>query len=161
MIQILNQYVSPKSLLLFVLETFLTATAILCAAWLRFWSNPADFEKYISAPMFPWQLLAVMFVFQICFYYGNLYTPVAVQDGNEQIIRLGQSLGVGCLFLGVVYYLFPPLLIGRGVFLISTGLIAAFVVANRLLLDTAWKMADIGQNSLVLGTGDLATLVVG
>src|SRR5437868_9718572 len=161
MIKILNQYVSPKSLLLFVLETLLTATSILCAAWLRFWSNPTDFDKYINAPLFPWQLLAVMFVFQICFYYGNLYTPVAVQDRNEQLIWLGQSLGVGCLFLGSVYYIFPPLLIGRGVLLISTGLIAAFVMTNRLLLDTAWKMADIRQNNLVLGTGELAMLVVG
>src|SRR5579872_5799598 len=102
MIQILNQYVSPKSILLFILETLLTVTAILCAAWLRFWSNPADFDRYVTAPMFPWQLLAVMLVFQICFYYGNLYAPLAVQDRNEQLIRLGQSLGVGCLFLGLV-----------------------------------------------------------
>src|SRR5262245_34798335 len=130
MIQILNQYVSPKSLLLFVLETMLTAAAILCAAWLRFWPNPSDFDHYVSAPMFLWQLLAVMFVFQICFYYGNLYTPLTVQDRNEQLIRLGQSLGVGCLFLGVVYYIFPPLLMGRGVFLISTCLMVAFVVGT-------------------------------
>ena len=161
MIQILNQYVSAKSLLLFILEILLTASAILCAAWLRFWSNPTDFDRYISTPMFPWQLLAVMCVFQICFYYGNLYTPVALQDRNEQLIRLGQSLGVGCVFLGIVYYVFPPLLIGRGVFLIGTGLTAAFVVASRLLLNTAWNVANIRQNNLVLGTGDVAMLVAG
>src|SRR5215471_13670735 len=120
MIQILNQYVSPKSLLLFVLETILTAAAILCAAWLRFRPNPGDFDRYVNAPMFPWQLLAVIFVFQICFYYGNLYAPVAVKDRNEQLIRLGQAVGVGCLFLGIVYYIYPSLLIGRGVFLIGT-----------------------------------------
>ena len=160
MIRILNQYVSPKCVLLFILETLLTVTAILCAVWLRFWSNPADFERYVTAPMFRWQLLAVMLVFQICFYYGNLYAPVAVHDRNEQLIRLGQSLGVACLSLGVVYYLFPPLLMDRGVFLISTGLIAALIVATRLFLDTAWRVAGIRQNSLILGTGDLATLVV-
>jgi sugar transferase (PEP-CTERM system associated) len=159
MIQLLDQYVSPKSLLLFVLEAILTAISILCAVWLRFWQNPGDFDRYVNAPMFPWQLLAVMLVFQICFYYGNLYSPLTVQDRNEQYIRLGQSLGVGCVFLGVVYYIFPPLLIGRGVLLIGTGLIVAFVLGVRMLLDTAWKAADIRQNSLVLGTGDLAALV--
>ena len=159
MVRILSQYVSVKSILLFLLETALIVSALICAVALRFWSSPSQFDAYVHTPAFGWQILTVVVVFQVCFCYGNLYAPQAMQNRNEQLICLGQSLGIGCLVLGVGFFVFPDLLLGRGVFLISTVLVGAFILASRTLLNGAWHAASIGQNLLVLGTGELAAEV--
>src|ERR1035438_10712763 len=82
-----------------------------------------------------------------------------IRNRHEQLISLGQSLGAGSLVLGLVYFVFPDLLIGRGVFFISTLLVALFVLLTRLGLDAAWRIAAPAQNILILGTGELALTV--
>ena len=52
--------------------------------------------------------------------------------------------------------MFPGLLIGRGIFLISVFLVAAFVTINRVVLDRAWQIAAPKQNILILGTREMA-----
>jgi len=68
-------------------------------------------------------------------------------------------VGGACFILGVVYYLFPGLLIGRGVFFISTFLVVAFVMINRVVLDRAWHVAGPRERVLILGAGELAHTV--
>src|SRR5262245_25043721 len=156
MIQIFHQYVSSKSVLLMGLESFLIALAFFCGAWVRFWNHPLEFELYTRLPDFAWQGLVAVVVFELCFYYCDLYNPQVVRTRNGEIICLGQSLGVSSLLLGLVYFIFPGLLMGRGVFLIGTVFVAAFVTVNRLALDTAWKVAIPKQRILIVGARDLA-----
>jgi sugar transferase (PEP-CTERM system associated) len=75
------------------------------------------------------------------------------------LLRIGEALGAGCLLLGLLYFLVPGLLIGRGVFLIAMALTAASVLAVRLTLDTAWRMSGLSQRILIVGTGPLARTV--
>jgi|SRR5579862_7084545 len=159
MIRIFSQYVSPKSLLLVVLEAALIVLALFCGIRVRFWNNPLEFEFYTQLPEFAWQGLVFAGIFQICFYYSDLYNLNAIRHRNEQLTSLGQSLGAGCLLLGVIYFVFPDLLIGRGVFFISTVLVALFVLLTRLGLDAAWRIAAPAQNILIFGTGELAVMV--
>jgi sugar transferase (PEP-CTERM system associated) len=95
-------------------------------------------------------------IFQLCFYYCDLYDLHALHRREEQFICLGQSLGAGSLLLGMMYFIFPHLLIGRGVFFISTTLMFVFVGLSRIALDAAWRIAAPRQNVLILGTEDLA-----
>jgi sugar transferase (PEP-CTERM system associated) len=159
MIRIFSQYVSPKSVLLIVLEAGLLVLALVCGVRLRFWNSPPEFAFYTQLPDFAWQGLLFAGIFQICFYYSDLYDVRAIRHRNEQLISLGQSLGAGSLLLGAIYFVFPDLLIGRGVFFISTVLVALFVLLTRLTLDAAWRIAAPTQNILILGTGELALTV--
>jgi len=159
MIRIFSQYVAPKSLLLILLEAALMVLALVCGVRLRFWNNPSEFEFYTRLPEFAWQGLVFASIFQICFYYSDLYDLKMIRHRHEQLICLGQSLGAGSLVLGLVYVVFPDLLIGRGVFFISTLLVALFVLLNRLGMDAAWRIAAPAQNILILGTGELALTV--
>jgi hypothetical protein len=115
MIRIFSQYVSPKSVLLIVLEAGLLVLALVCGVRLRFWNNPSEFEFYTQLPDFAWQGMVFAGIFQICFYYSDLYDVRAIRHRNEQLISLGQSLGAGSLVAGAIYFIFPDLLIGRGV----------------------------------------------
>ena len=160
MIRIFSQYVSPKSLLLVILESGLIILSLLCGARLRFWGNPAEFALYVQAPEFAFQMVIFTVTLMACFYYSDLYDLSAIRSRREQLVCLGQSFGAACLLLGLLYFIFPTLLIGRGVFFISTALVATLVWVTRMGLDTAWRIAAPTQKILVLGSDELAATVV-
>jgi sugar transferase (PEP-CTERM system associated) len=103
--------------------------------------------------------VAFVAILQTCFYYCNLYDLSAIRHRHEQWISLGQSVGAGCLLLGLLYFVFPSLVIGRGVFFISVVLVAGFVMASRTALDHIWQVAAPKENIVILGTQELAATV--
>jgi len=155
-IRIFSQYVSSKSILLVILEGILIAVSMICAVKVRFWNDPGEFEFYTVLPDFAAQTLFVVITFQICFYYNDLYNLNAIQRRGEQVIRLGQSLGAACLMVGFLYFLFPTLLVGRGVFFITMLLAAASIMLTRVALDAAWRVRAPAQRVLILGEGEMA-----
>jgi len=159
MIRIFSQYVSPKSILLMLTEGALIALALACGVRLRLWNRPDEIEAIFQFPDIVLQGLMMIVIFQLCFYYSDLYNLNVIRGRSEQLISLGQSLGSACMLLGALYYIFPGLLIGRGIFLISVLLVGAFVTLNRVLLDRAWKIAAPRQNILILGTQGMALKV--
>jgi sugar transferase (PEP-CTERM system associated) len=160
MIRIFSQYVSVKSFLLAALETVLIVLSVLAAVRLRFWNNATEWESFVAVPNSILQVVLVVVVFEICFYYNDLYDLSAVTRRVEQFVRLGQALGAACLFLGFAYYLLPDLLIGRGVFFLAVGLVIASVIANRVLLDAAWRFSAPVHNVLILGVGEVASSLI-
>ena len=159
MIRVFSQYVSPRSILLVLLEGLVITLALLCAAWLWFWGNTPVFQTYVRLPDFTIQLAAFVVILQVSFYYCHLYDLSAIRHRHELWLSLGQSLGVGCLLLGLLYFAFPGLVISRGVFFISIALVAAFVTINRALLDRVWQAAAPRENTVILGTGKLGLTV--
>lgn len=157
MLRLFSQYVSPKSLMLIVIESLTIALALICAAKLRFWNDPADFQLYVVYPDFALQTLTVVAVCVICFYCNDLYdVSYSGESAVERILKLEQSLGAASLLLGVVYFLVPRLLLGRGVFLIAMVLAAGFVAVTRRAVDTAWNLTAGVQRTVILGSGELA-----
>jgi sugar transferase (PEP-CTERM system associated) len=155
MIRIFSQYVSVKSILLVIVESFLVAAGLLSAVKLRFWKDPQEFDSYTAWPGFAMQAGVVILVCLVAFYYNDLYDLAVARRRSEEMLRVEQSLGGACLLLGLVYFLFPDLLIGRGVFFISVFLISALILLNRSVLNWAWRGATV-KNAVILGTGDLA-----
>jgi sugar transferase (PEP-CTERM system associated) len=71
-------------------------------------------------------------------------------------IRLLQSLGVSSILLAFLYYLFPPLIIGRGIFLISLGFVGASIVSWRITYNHIMKTRQLDQRVMIIGSGPLA-----
>ncbi len=126
MIRIFNQYVSLRSVLTMLVEAALIVLSLFCGARLRFWYTPLEFDVFVELPRFGFQALLFVITLQLCFYYADLYNSMRSASGR-QAVRIVQSLGVSCLPLGLIYYLFPTVVIGRGVFYISMALVAASV----------------------------------
>ena len=156
MIQVFNQYVSAKSFVLMVVEASLIVLSLICAVELRFWNNPAEVLLYLSLPDFAVQTTVVVFVCLACFYYNDLYDLSTGYSAVERVLRVEQSLGAASLLLGLLYFLFPGLLLGRGVFIIGMVLVTALVILSRKLLDKAWQLTAPTQRVVILGTGQLA-----
>ena len=159
MIQIFSQYFAVKTLLLAVLETLIVALAVVCGAKLRFWNDPSEFETYIQLPNFALLLIPVIGVFQVTFHYAELYNFSGIRSRMEDTLRLCQSVGTASLVLGTLYLLFPSLLIGRGVFAISLGLIPWLMLANRFILEKTWRFAWPPQRIAILGARELGIVV--
>ena len=159
MIRVFNQYVSAKSVLLIVNEGFLVAISFFVAAKLRFWSDPVGFEVFTTQPDFGIQVLVNVIVFQVCFYYNELYTLKVRQSSGEMFVRLWQGLGSSCILLGLLYWIAPVVLIGRGVLFISMVVLLPVISLSRTMLDFAWRATLPVDNVLILGTGELAGTV--
>jgi len=158
-IRVFNLYVSAKSLLLMMLESFLIVASLIGGAKLRFWSDPDSFEFYLNSPSFLLQVLTVLLVFETCCYYNELYDLNVVRVRGQHLVRLAQALGAGCILLGVLYYFLPWLLLGRGVLIIAVGLVAGSTFGVRAGLDRIWASTVRENNVLILGNGELALSV--
>ncbi len=159
MIRVFSQYISPKNILRVILECGAIALALLCGVRIRFWSSAAGFDSYVATPDFLLQAVAFVAVLQICFYYSDLYGLHTIHRRKEQALLLGQSLGIGSLLLGILYFIFPNLLIGRGVCLISIVLVGGFVMLSRVTLDRVWQAVVPKDNMVILGTEGQALAV--
>ena len=159
MIRLFNQYVALKSILLVMLESLIVGLSLVAAAGVRFWNNQSDFESFVSSQFFPVQAMVVVVMVQLCFYYNNLYNFHLLRRRYEQLISLGESMGQACVLLGILYFLAPSLMLGRGVFLIGVVLGSTVIVASRTALDSKWYTAALKQKILILGAGKLAGTV--
>jgi sugar transferase (PEP-CTERM system associated) len=158
MIRVFNRYVSPKALFLMLLEGSLIVASLWYAARLRFWADPGAFEAYVDSPGFLLQAVTVALVLGICFYYNDLYDLSLVRVRSEELVRVGQSLGAGCILLGALYYLVPGLLMGKGVLFITVVFVLSAVTVMRVGLDRVWRLTR-EKNVIVLGDGSLAAAV--
>jgi sugar transferase (PEP-CTERM system associated) len=156
MIRVFNQYVSLKSFLLIVVESVVILFSLGLGAKLRFWNDPAEFVLYTDSGSFLIQVLTVLVVLETCCYYNDLYDLSVVRPRGEQFLRLAQALGAGCLLLGLLYCLFPGLLVGRGVLFIALALTTTAITAMRIGLDWAWQLTTREKTVLILGNGEIA-----
>ena len=152
MFRLFGQDLPVKSAVLVFSEMVLLATTIIVASWLRL-GDPALFHDYIGQDYFLLKISTVLAVCFICFYYNDLYDLHTVSKRWELIIRLMQALGAACIILALVYYFFPDLMLGRGVFAISAIIGAATLVAWRLFLDASVTFFRPEQKVLIAGTG--------
>ena len=156
MLRVFNHYVSVKSFLLMILESVIIALSLICATELRFWNQPTELASYVAMPDFAVQLLIVVVVCLVCFYCNDLYNLSSGYTPVEGILRVEQSLGTACLLLGLFYFLFPGMLLSRGVFVIGMALAGAFLILGRKVLDSVWMLTAPVQRVAILGTGQLA-----
>ncbi|MBV9743459.1 MAG: sugar transferase [Acidobacteriia bacterium] len=159
MIRIFNQYVSVKSLLLAGLETVLILLSLVCGARLRFVGDPAGFSQFAAMPGFALQAGLFVLMFQVCFYYCGLYNLSATRNPAQQVAAVLESLGAACLLLGLLYYIFPSFVLGRGVLFLSTVFVAAGALVSRLVSDHAWNAGAFHETVVILGAGELGATV--
>ena len=99
--------------------------------------------------------LLITAICQLCLYFSALYDLRAV-DRSEVFVRLLQALGVASLILAAVYFWFPALIIGRGVFVGAATILIALIAAWRLIFDWVSSHAAPYERLLIVGTNSAA-----
>ena len=98
----------------------------------------------------------ISMVFLICLYYNDLYDFRIVNTLIELGVRLLQALGIAAIFLAGVYYLFPEIIIGQDIFILTVLLVIVLIISWRLLYWIILKYGWLDHKILLLGSGKLA-----
>jgi sugar transferase (PEP-CTERM system associated) len=131
----------------------LLVSAVAIAAYVRL--GAADWAL-LANPQGFWKMLLAAGVTQACLYYADLYNPRLISDRRELFTRCMQALAAASFVLAGVYYWFPDLIIGRGVFLISAALCAVAVVSWRVLFVWLSRHVRPRERLLIVGTASAA-----
>ncbi len=147
------QRVTWRSAVLISFESAMLVGALFAATIARLGHVPLDTD---DAPSFFWKTILVAGVCQICLYYAELYDLRVVADRRELFVRILQALGATSLILALLYYWFPALVIGRGVFLIAAFAVVTLVAGWRFAFE--WTVGRVGpaERLLVVGAGAAA-----
>ena len=152
-LRIFNHYIPTRKVAFFFFESFFITGMVILGSYLRFWGNISFFEAYKEIIL---KALLITASVQLCLYYFDLYDLKIFRRNLELIIRLFQSLGVSSIILAFLYYLFPFLIIRRGIFIISLGFIGMVIVFWRMVYNHFLKTRELDQKILVVGSGSLA-----
>jgi len=144
-------------LLLLLAEAALVFAAIIGAVFLRIGWDDASFELIVRNGY-----LKAAFATVFClaaFYLFDLYDFIVMQDRRELVLRLAQALGLAWVALALAFYLYPRLMLGRGISLISLPLALGLMVGWRLSIHWFLGHPDFGERILIVGSGNLAVEV--
>ncbi|MGI8670021.1 MAG: TIGR03013 family XrtA/PEP-CTERM system glycosyltransferase [Aridibacter sp.] len=89
-------------------------------------------------------------------YFYDLYDYTVIANRRELFLRLVQSLGIAWALLAFIFYIIPPLLIGRGVSVFSVIIVLISLLVWRVLIHTLTGHPDIGEKILIVGSGKAA-----
>jgi sugar transferase (PEP-CTERM system associated) len=150
MATVFMQRVTWRSWILIAAETGLIVAAVSLAAYVRL-QDAALTSAHLS------RALVIAFICQVCLYYAELYDFRVLSDRRELVVRLLQSLGATSLLLAAVYFWFPSLIIGRGVFILATAMVLSAAVGWRAMFE--WVSGRIGHRERLLLVGTSAATV--
>jgi sugar transferase (PEP-CTERM system associated) len=154
MIRLLNAYFPRRTFFLGISETFLVALAFIGAAIARL--GATDASVMLSYEQGFLKVIVVSAAFVVCMYYFDLYDSAILSNRREVLSRLVQVLGTACLVLAVLYYVYPPLELGRGIFLLGTAFVAVVLFLWRRLFLVINSVSRFADRVLILGDGLLA-----
>jgi sugar transferase (PEP-CTERM system associated) len=135
------------------IENLLICLCVLVAVVIRYVggdSNPFQYDLlYFKA-------FVIASVCQLSFYYNDLYIIQLANRPRDWMIKFIQSLATAAILLSLAYYLFPSLIIGRGIFLITLALMPLAVIGWRVISDRISRMGPLRDRVLIIGSGPLA-----
>jgi sugar transferase (PEP-CTERM system associated) len=150
----LLQEVTWRSTTLVVAESALIVSAVTMSAFLRL--GMGGWELLAAGTFIPRALL-VAYVCQLCLYYNDLYDqPRLAADLRDLLVRILQALGASSIILAAVYFWFPNLIIGQGVFAGAAMLVATTVIGWRLAFAWTARLAAPRERLLLVGTNQAA-----
>jgi len=151
----MHAYIPKRTLILGISEACLISLALVAAALARLGAGEASFMMTYQYGSL--KILFVSVAFMACMYYFELYDSAIVSDRREVLVRLIQVLGVAYIVLGLFYYLYPPVRLGRGVFHIGFLFVGLLLLLWRGLFSVINSTQGFAERVVILGDGPLAT----
>jgi sugar transferase (PEP-CTERM system associated) len=143
---------TARMVVLAAFETILIVLAVAVAAYVRLGGSAWNVFNDNGVA----KTLLLAGVAQACLYYADLYDLRLVTDRRELFIRLLQALGSASFILAAVYFWFPAMIIGRGVFMIAAVLVVTLLGGWRLMFGWAGQRMAPRERLLLVGTGAAA-----
>ena len=105
------------------------------------------------------RVLLIVVVCQLSLHYVDLYDLRTIKGHGDLVRRLMRAIGATSLILGIAYWLFPLLVVERGVFLLSAVLAIVMVMLWRSAFDVITRYLAPRERLLLVGTGPAAIVL--
>ena len=153
---IFKKYVPARNLLFIIGEGILVfvVTNITLIAWVGL----PDFMEFIY--FYASRTIVATLVFQMCFYYFDLYDLQIIPSFTDHMLKVLQTFGFGCILLSFLYFLFPVLIISIKIFwclLFAAGMAVFFW---RFFYFKILERRMFIHSIAIVGTGKFAGEIV-
>src|SRR5436190_3810578 len=145
---------SPRIFCLLVADAAILYVGVILAMYLRLGFTGSENELSQKNGWLKIALAACVCL--VILYFYDLYDYVVMTNRRELMLRLVQALGIAWALLALLFYFVPPLLIGRGVSVISVPLVLVLLLGWRIAIHSLTGHPGIGEKILVVGTGQTA-----
>jgi len=156
-IRILNAYFPARTLFLGVSEACLVSFAFVAAALARL--GAAGIMHLFNDQHGSLKILAIAVAIVVCLHYFDLYETSVLRNRREILIGLTQALGTVYCASVLLYYLYPPLELGRGIFVIGLLFAAILLAVWHGLFSKIISVPKFAERVLIFGEGPLAELL--
>jgi sugar transferase (PEP-CTERM system associated) len=151
--RLLHAYFPARTLFLWISETCLISCGFLAATVARL--GPGAAAGMLNYQHGALKIIGVSAAVIICMYYFDLYDSSVLGNWREVLIRLTQVLGTVYSVSVFVYYLYPPLELGRGIVVIGLIIVAMLLLFWRRLFFVMNSVPEFAGRALILGEGPL------
>lgn len=158
MIRILHAYFPTRTLFLGISEACLVSLAFLAATVARLGRGATAY--LFDYPHGSLKILVASLAIIMCMNYFDLYTSSILRSRREIVIRLTQVLGTVYSLSVLLYYLYPPLELGRGIFVIGLLFAATVLLIWRELFLMINRVPEFSARTLVLGDGPVGQSLI-
>ncbi len=145
---------SPRTAGLLAADAAIILLAIMLALYLRLGWEGTAYQVFENNAMNKVALAAAICVATIYLY--DLYDYGVMHNRRELLLRLIQVTGIAWTILAILYYLVPPLMIGRGTVIYSVVLTLVLLVGWRICIHYFTGHPELGEKILILGAGKAA-----
>ncbi len=145
---------SPRILWLILADAAFLYSGVMLAMYLRLGISGSENE--LNAKNGWLKIALATAVCLLILYFYDLYDYIVMTNRRELLLRLVQALGIAWVLLALLFYFVPPLLIGRGVSVISVPIVLGLLLGWRISIHLLTGHPDIGEKILVVGTGQTA-----
>lgn len=145
---------SPRTFGLISADAVILYTGVMLALYLRL--GIAGSANELDAKNGWLKIALASAVCLLILYFYDLYDYIVMTNRRELLLRLVQALGIAWVLLAVLFYFAPPLLIGRGVSVISVPIVLTLLLGWRVCIHLLTGHPEIGEKILVVGTGQTA-----
>ena len=137
-----------RTVLLILAEASWIYLSIIGAVYLRVGPEDAWFELTIKNGF----LKAALATSFCGFLLVRLYDFVVMHNRRELVLRLVQALGLAWVALGLCFYFYPSLMLGRGISVIAS-LALVLMVGWRVGIHWFLGHPNYGERILIVGSG--------
>jgi exopolysaccharide biosynthesis polyprenyl glycosylphosphotransferase len=158
MVRFLSAHFPVRTVFLGFSEVCLIALAFIGATFARVGTTNAGW--ILSQDGGYAKIVIVLLIFVMCMYYFDLYDSAVLSNLGEMLSRWIQVLGTVCILLALLYYLFPPLGLGRGIFVIGFCFGAVAPLLSRRLFLFVNRLPQFVERAVILGDGSVAESLI-
>jgi sugar transferase (PEP-CTERM system associated) len=122
--------------------------------------GPSDATLMLGYEQGVVKILVASAAFITCMYYFDLYNSSILSNRREVLSRLIAVLGTACILLAFLYYVYPALELGRGIFAIGCLLVAVVLLLWRKLFSAINSHPQFAERALIFGDSPLALSIL-